>query len=96
MSLILCATITLASCPFLYISHDLQEDEEVLKRRKEEEEDQDVDVTGFDDESSMGLVAVDALNEKSADLQWVEDDPDNDTYQYFPPVYPEPLEVSGY
>jgi hypothetical protein len=57
-----------------------------------------VDVSGFDDETGMGrVVAVDFADaEKSADLQWVEDDPDNDTYQYFPPVYPEPLEVSGY
>jgi hypothetical protein len=75
----------------------VQEDEEVLKRRKEEEEDQDVDVTGFDDEGGMAPVIVGVSNaEKSADLQWVEDDPDNDTHQYFPPVYPEPLEVLGY
>lgn len=57
-----------------------------------------MDVSGFDDENGIGrVVAIDFADaEKSADLQWVEDDPDNDTYQYFPPVYPEPLEVSGY
>lgn len=65
----------------------------MLKRRKDEEEDQDVDIMQFDESGDLAPIAVNITDpEKAADIQWMEDDPDDDIHPYFPPVYPEPLE----
>ncbi|KAF8305481.1 COMPASS complex protein [Clavulina sp. PMI_390] len=73
------------------------EDEELVRRRKAQEEDQDVDIMEYDDPPEMRPAGIDNITfdtssspEKEADLAWVEDDEDDDTVPYYPPVYPEP------
>lgn len=55
-----------------------------------------MDITGgMDEDTYLAPIVIDMPDvQRAADVEWLEESPDDDTVPYFPPVYPEPPEAN--